>query len=89
MVFEGYFVRYAGDFGDNWFWATNDEDQIPRRINEGGSRIADYDTTGFQNQTIPFPDGIFALPSYCNQESPSNCPLQSMCGKLRSKTQEK
>lgn len=73
---------YLGDFGYNYFWtATND--QVPRRLDENGTHITDYNIHSFHNQTIPFADSTFALPSYCNVQSPSNCPLESICGKLR------
>jgi hypothetical protein len=70
----------------NFFYATADSNQIPRRTDlENHTLVVDYDIHSFENQTIPFPDGTFSLPSYCNEKSPSNCPLQSICGELRSK----
>lgn len=85
MVKKWYSFIDLGDFGYNYFWATADENQIPRRLDENGQHTTDYNPASFQNQTIPFSDSIFNLPSYCNTASPSNCPLQSICGKLRSK----
>lgn len=75
-----------GDFGYNYFWTTTDENQIPRRLNENGTHVTDYNVHSFHNQTVPFPDSTFALPAYCNPSTPTNCPLQSICGQLRSST---
>jgi hypothetical protein len=72
-----------GDVGYNLFWATTNEDQIPRRLDANGKDIVDFNTYSFENQTIPFPDSVFALPSSCNPEKINNCPLQSVCGQLR------
>ena len=69
--------------GYNYFWTTTDANRIPKKLNENGSPITDYDVYSFQNHTIPYPDSTFALPSYCNPENPSNCPLQSICGQFR------
>jgi hypothetical protein len=79
---------YLGDFGYNYLWVTPDE-KIPRRLDEGGSHMTDYNVHSFHNQTIPFPDSTFALPSYCNTQTPTNCPLESFCGKLRNPNSEK
>lgn len=74
---------YLGDVGFNYFWATTDVNQIPRRLNENGVHVTDYNVHSFHNQTVPFADSIFALPAYCNEASPNNCPLESICGKFR------
>lgn len=74
-------IGYLGVVGYNYLWTTIDE-QIPRRLDENG-HVTDYNVHSFHNQTIPFPDSTFALPSYCNTQSPSNCPLESACGKFR------
>ena len=79
----------VGTFGYNYFWATIDSNQTPRKLSENGSPITDYDTGSFQNHTIPYPDSTFALPSYCNIDSPSNCPLQSICGQFRGQSLKK
>lgn len=68
-------------FGYNWLWVSKDQERTPRRLDEGGSHITDYSTHSFRRQT--FPESIFALPQYCNTKTPSNCPLESFCGKHR------
>jgi hypothetical protein len=72
--------------GYNYFWTTVDE-QIPRRLDENGDHVTDYNIHSFHNQTIPFPDSAFALPSYCN--AATNCPLDSYCGKFRTPNLQK
>lgn len=79
---EGTFISNEGVFGSNDLWTTLDE-QIPRRLDEGGAHVTDYNVHSFHNQTIPFAESIFALPTYCNVTTPVNCPLESFCGKLR------
>jgi hypothetical protein len=61
--------------GYNYFWTTTNEAQIPKRLDEAGTHITDYNVFSFHNQTIPFPESIFALPAYCKVDTPSNCPL--------------
>lgn len=68
-------------FGYNYFWASKDADKTPKRLDQGGKHITDYSVHSFRKQT--FPDTIFALPQYCNVQTPTNCPLESICGKLR------
>ena len=60
---------------------TRDDPKIMRRLDEGGSHITDYNIHSYHNQTIPFPDSTFALPSYCS----GDCPKDSFCGYFRSK----
>lgn len=66
-----------GDFTYNHFWTTIDNNQIPRRLDEGGEHITDYLVHTFLNKT--FDDSYFALPNYCND----TCPMTTICGKLR------
>ena len=56
---------------------------MPRRLDEGGSQITDYNLQAFEKTS--FPDSVFAVPSYCNAAKPTNCPLTSTCGMLRQK----
>ncbi len=85
VVKTRYQQYYLGSFGYNYFWATIDENQIPRKLDENGDHLSDFNTHSFHNQTVPFPDGTFALPSYCNVDEPSNCPIQTACGEFRSR----
>ena len=61
----------------NYWWATTDSKQIPRRLQEANAKIDDFQVSSFVNKT--FEDSIFALPDYCQ----GNCPLLSICGALR------
>ena len=72
-----------GMFGYNYFWASKSESRAPRKLDQGGKHITDYSTHSFRKQT--FEDSVFALPVYCNQETIVNCPLESICGKLRNR----
>jgi hypothetical protein len=74
-----------GMFGNNYLWVAKDADHTPRRLDQGGVHITDYSTHSFRKMNIP--DSIFALPQYCNTASPVNCPLESICGKLRTSEQ--
>lgn len=67
-----------GDISYNYYWSTIDANQIPRKLDEGGSHITDYLTHTYINKT--FDDSYFALPSYCNETA---CAATSFCGKLR------
>lgn len=79
---EGWYVwSEIGDVGYNYWWVTADDNTTPRRLDENGDHITDYNVHSFRKMT--FPESAFALPSYCNTQSPSNCPLTSICGKLR------
>lgn len=62
----------------NHFWTTADENQIPRRLDEGGEHITDYLVHTYVNKT--FDDSYFQLPSYCTDA----CPSTTVCGQLRS-----
>ena len=62
---------------DNYWWATTDNDQIPRRLQEGDSHVFDFVVSSFEN--ITFPDTLFEIPTYCT----SSCPLSSICGQFR------
>ena len=64
MVKRWYLLIYLGDVGYNYLWTTVGE-QIPRRLDENGAHVTDYNVHSFHNQTVPFPDSTFALPSYC------------------------
>ena len=61
----------------NYWWATTDSNQIPRRLQEGDSKVDDYQVFSFINKT--FEDSVFAIPDYCSD----NCPLTSICGNFR------
>lgn len=65
--------------GYNYLFTTLDANQIPRRLDENG-RLTDY--ANFVRE--PIADSVFALPAYCKENSPTNCPLESFCGKHRS-----
>jgi len=54
---------------------------LARRLDEGGAQITDYDLKTLEKK--PFPDSVFAVPTYCNVAKPTNCPLTSVCGRLR------
>ena len=85
MVKGRYLFYNAGDVGYNYFWVTADDSKIPRRLNENGQHITDYNIHSFHNQTVPFAESVFTPPSYCNTKDIVNCPLSSVCGKFRSK----
>lgn len=72
-----------GDVGYNYYWATADENAYPRRIDESGTHITDFNFHSFRNRTQDAK--LFALPSYCK----SNCSDTSICGKLRLGLHEK
>lgn len=64
------FVHILGVVGYNYLYTTTDVKQIPKILNENGM-ITDY--TYFLRQAIS--DPIFALPTYCFESAPTNCPL--------------
>jgi hypothetical protein len=66
----------------NYYWATADENAYPRRINENGTHIIDYNFHSYRNTTLD--DKLFAVPSYCK----SNCSDKSVCGMFRLQAQE-
>ena len=68
-----------GVFGFNYFYATIDENQTPRRLNEGGSTITDYIVESYINKTLA--DSLFEVPSYCGDNV---CPSSTICGQFRS-----
>jgi hypothetical protein len=70
-----------GSFGYNYFWVSQNENKVPRRLDENGSHITDYSVHSFKKQE--FADSVFALPQYCNTQTIVNCPLESLCGQLR------
>jgi hypothetical protein len=73
-------ITIVGAFTENYLYVTIGE-ELPRRLDEGGSQIADYNLKEF-NKT-EFADSVFAVPSYCNVTKPTNCPLSSTCGMFR------
>lgn len=68
-------------------FVTADRQELPRRLDEGGSQITDYDLKSFDKSDIA--DSVFAVPSYCNVAKPTNCPLTSACGTLRNRGNKK
>lgn len=62
-------------------YVTTDGKEWPRRLDEGGKYIYDYDLKSFDTSEIP--DSVFALPSYCNAAKPTHCPITSICEALR------
>lgn len=66
-----------GVVGYNYYWATADDNAYPRKIDENGAHITDFNIRSFRNRTLD--PALFRVPSYCN----SNCSDTSFCGKFR------
>ena len=61
----------------DYYWATTDSKQIPRRVDQGGSREYDYLMNTYS--TDPIRESVFELPSYVS----GDCPATSNCGMFR------
>lgn len=68
-----------GDVLD-YYWATMDSKRIPRKLDEGGTRIKDFIMNTYSED--PIPDEVFHLPEYC--QSSNACPSTTVCGKFQS-----
>ena len=62
----------------DWYYATTDALQIPRRLNEANAHIVEYLMNTFT--TSPIAENVFAVPDYVS----GDCPESSKCGKFRS-----
>ena len=62
----------------DYYWATTDSKQIPRKMDEGGNRIKDFEMNSYSED--PIPEGVFKLPSYCSDKM---CPASTACGKFQ------
>ena len=69
-----------GVLGYNYIYVARDEDRTPKRLYMEHAWVTEYIGTFNKGE---FPDSVYALPPYCNTEKPTNCPLTSICGKLR------
>ena len=57
------FAKVDGDVLD-YYWATTDSKQIPRKLDEGGSRIKDFIMSSYHIEDIP--ENFFHVPEYCS-----------------------
>jgi hypothetical protein len=67
-----------GVVGYNYYWSSADDNNYPRRIDENGAHITDFNIHSYRNRTLDAK--IFALPTYCKDA----CPTTSLCNKFRS-----
>lgn len=66
-----------GVVGYNYYWATADDKAYPRKIDENGAHITDFNYFSFRNRTLD--PSLFEVPAYCK----GNCSDTSLCGKHR------
>ena len=66
----------------DYYYATTDSLQIPRRLNEANEHIIEYLMNTYT--TGPIADSIFALPDYVS----GDCPSTSKCAKFRGEISE-
>jgi hypothetical protein len=57
------------------------DDELPRRLDEGGVQITDYNLKEFKKTDLA--DSVFAVPNYCNVAKPTRCPSTSFCGQIK------
>lgn len=62
----------------DYYWATQTDKKIPRKMNEGNMRIKDFIMNSYNENAIE--ESIFALPSYCKD----TCSPTTICGKFQS-----
>jgi hypothetical protein len=68
-------VLNVGVVGYNYYYATTDANQYPKKIDENGGNIFDFNIYSYIEHDLD--SKLFSVPSYCK----SNCPAGSMCGK--------
>jgi hypothetical protein len=66
-----------GDVGYNYYWSSADDNNYPRRLDENGAHITEYNVHSYRKR--PQDPKLFALPAYCKDP----CPAATICGKLR------
>jgi hypothetical protein len=78
------FDKWAKPDGDGttWYFATTDQLQVPRRLNEANEHILEYLMNTYT--TGPIADNVFDLPSYVS----GNCPSTSKCAKFTGEFEE-
>ena len=74
-------IRYVGSGGGyNNVWVRVDDNKMIRKFDMGGKILVDFDLKSYERRATAFPESTFALPSYCNEKAPQNCPKKSICG---------
>ena len=77
MALKRYTLSNLGATTDDYYYVTDEEHPKARRLREDNSLIYDYDLNNYKAGDLP--DSAFALPSYCNEQSPKKCPVTSFC----------
>lgn len=66
-----------GVIGYNYYWSSADGYNVPRRLDENGAHITDYNPRSYIKK--PIDAKVFAVPQYCHDP----CPETTFCGKFR------
>lgn len=66
-----------GDVGYNYWWSSADDNNVPRRLDENGAHITEYNIHSYRVRDQD--PKLFTLPAYCKD----SCANTTVCGKFR------